>query len=69
MTTPADDALTVLGNAGFPVDALSDQEREVFASLTADEVTLLLSLKERFDAAAPEVQPHSGGVYAGGVMF
>lgn len=69
MTVPGDDALALLFEAGFPLDTLSAQEREVISSLSNQEVTLLLALKERFEAAAPEVEPHSGGVYAGGVMF
>jgi hypothetical protein len=44
------DALTALREAGHPVDFISPGQREVFASLTEDEVGVINSLKSRLDA-------------------
>jgi hypothetical protein len=68
MATPDEATLDMLASAGFPLHLLSDEQRQVCAGLTADEAALLISLKERFAAAEPEVLAHTG-VYAGGVMF
>lgn len=53
------DRLRALEDAGFPLDSLSAEQREVLRDLSAEELTLLLGLKERLDAAEPEVQAHS----------
>lgn len=44
------DALAALRAAGNPVDLLSKEQQEVFASLTEEEVNLLNSIKRRLDA-------------------
>jgi hypothetical protein len=66
MTTPHTDPLTTLAAAGFPVDAISDEQRAVFATLSDEEVALLTDLRARLDALEPEVQAHT---VAGGGMF
>jgi len=53
------DALAALRAAGTPVDLLTTEQREVFASLTEDEVAVLNSIKRRLDLIEePEVQGH-----------
>jgi hypothetical protein len=53
------DALAALRAAGTPVDLLSSEQQEVFASLTEDEVAVLNSIKRRLDLIEePEVQGH-----------
>jgi hypothetical protein len=44
------DALQALRAAGNPVDQLSEGQRQVFASLTEEEVEVLNSIKGRLDA-------------------
>lgn len=48
------DALAALRAAGNPVDQLSEAQREVFASLTEEEVEVLNSIKRRLDAVDDE---------------
>ncbi|MFE6976176.1 aroma-sacti cluster domain-containing protein [Streptomyces sp. NPDC057682] len=69
MTDPADDRdrLRALEDAGFPLHSLSPEQRDVLRELSAEELSLLLGLKERLDAAEPEVQAHSE--IAGGALF
>jgi hypothetical protein len=53
------DSLAALRAAGNPVDLLSQEQREVFASLTEDEVAVLNSIKRRLDLIEdPEVEGH-----------
>jgi hypothetical protein len=53
-------ALAALRQAGNPVDLLTDQEQEVFAQLSEDEVSFLISLRERLDAVSDsEVEAHA----------
>ncbi|RLL69329.1 aroma-sacti cluster domain-containing protein [Streptomyces sp. Z26] len=59
--------LHALEDAGFPLHSLSPEQRAVLQGLSAEELTLLLGLKERLDAAEPEVQAH--GEIAGGALF
>lgn len=56
--THNDSPLAALTNAGFPVDELTEDEIAVLSGLSAPEVALLIGIKERLDAAAPEVQAH-----------
>ncbi|MFI1187529.1 aroma-sacti cluster domain-containing protein [Streptomyces californicus] len=58
---------SALYEAGFPVDLLTEEQREVLAELTPEELTLLLDVKSRLDAVGPEVQAH--GEIAGGALF
>lgn len=64
---PDHDRLHALEDAGFPLHSLSPEQREVLQDLSPEELTLLLGLKERLDAAEPEVQAHSE--IAGGALF
>ncbi|WP_398853561.1 aroma-sacti cluster domain-containing protein [Streptomyces lateritius] len=82
-TTPHDDAtasagspssgslpeptLEALAAAGFDVDVLSDEQHEVLRALTPEELDLLVDIRGRLDAAAPEVQAHAD--VAGGALF
>jgi DNA-binding CsgD family transcriptional regulator len=50
------DALEVLKAAGQPIDLLSDGQRAVLASLTEDQVELLLSILGRLSAARGDVE-------------
>jgi hypothetical protein len=53
------DALAALRAAGTPIDLLSREQQEVFASLTEDEVAVLNSIKRRLDLIEdPEVEGH-----------
>jgi hypothetical protein len=53
------DALAALRAAGNPIDLLSNEQREVFASLSEDEVAVLNSIRRRLDALEdPEVEGH-----------
>ncbi|GIH80793.1 aroma-sacti cluster domain-containing protein [Planobispora longispora] len=53
------DALAELRRAGNLVDLLSDRQRAVLAQLTESEVRVLISVKERLDAASDsEVEGH-----------
>jgi hypothetical protein len=53
------DALAALRAAGTPIDILTEEQRQVFASLTEDEVAVLNSIKRRLDLLEdPEVEGH-----------
>ncbi|GAA2139128.1 hypothetical protein GCM10009760_20990 [Kitasatospora kazusensis] len=67
MTTPDPRTIAVLAAAGFPVDVLTDEQLQVFATLSEEELTLLLDIKSRLDDVEPEVQAH--GSVAGGALF
>ncbi|MGK4582688.1 aroma-sacti cluster domain-containing protein [Kitasatospora sp. HPMI-4] len=67
MSTPEWDGIAALAAAGFPVDALTDEQLAVFGSLSQEELTLLVDLKARLDEVAPDVQAH--GAVAGGALF
>ncbi|WP_406055548.1 hypothetical protein OG462_07100 [Streptomyces sp. NBC_01077] len=60
-------SLEALAAAGFDVDALSDEQQEVVRALTPEELALLVDIRGRLDAAAPEVQAHAD--VAGGALF
>jgi hypothetical protein len=64
LSGPTLEALTA---AGFDVDALSEDQQEVLRALTAEELALLVDIRGRLDAAAPEVQAHAD--VAGGALF
>ncbi|MFJ8082359.1 aroma-sacti cluster domain-containing protein [Streptomyces sp. NPDC096205] len=64
---PPRPTLATLAAAGFNVDALSDEQLEVVAALTPEELALLIEIRGRLDAAAPEVQAHAD--VAGGALF
>ncbi|WP_034090920.1 aroma-sacti cluster domain-containing protein [Streptacidiphilus albus] len=56
-----------LYEAGFVVDAFSEEQVEVLLGLGPDELNILLDIKSRLDEAAPEVEAHSE--IAGGALF
>lgn len=64
---PAEPSLVALAAAGFNVDALSEEQHEVLRALTPEELALLVDIRGRLDAAAPEVQAHAD--VAGGALF
>ncbi|MCF3182341.1 hypothetical protein IPZ70_20670 [Streptomyces polychromogenes] len=72
-TVPNDDAapagptLEALAAAGFDLDALSEEQYEVLRALAPEELALLVDIRGRLDAAAPEVQAHAD--VAGGALF
>ncbi|NUP48145.1 MAG: hypothetical protein HOW97_12650 [Catenulispora sp.] len=61
------DPLAALAAGGFPVDHLTDEERDVLNALSTEELALLLDIKSRLDEAGPEVRAHSE--IAGGALF
>ncbi|GAA0290084.1 hypothetical protein GCM10010302_30700 [Streptomyces polychromogenes] len=64
---PAEPTLEALAAAGFDLDALSEEQFEVLRTLDPQEVALLVDIRGRLDAAAPEVQAHAD--VAGGALF
>jgi hypothetical protein len=54
------DSLAALKAAGNPVDLLTEAQRGVFAELSAEEVAVLNSIKQRLDAIeVDDVEAHS----------
>jgi hypothetical protein len=51
-------AIETLSQAGISVQDASDDERAVYASLSADEVAVLTGLKTRLAAANSDVEAH-----------
>ncbi|MFC8716446.1 aroma-sacti cluster domain-containing protein [Kitasatospora sp. NPDC057198] len=51
--------LDVLRNAGANLDALSDAERGVLASLSEGEISVITSVQARLNAVAAEVEGQS----------
>jgi len=67
MSTMQNDQLAALEAAGFPIHAITEEQRAVFATLSEEEVALLVDLRARLDAVEPEVQAHTD--VAGGGLF
>uniref|UniRef100_A0AAU2K0F1 Uncharacterized protein n=1 Tax=Streptomyces sp. NBC_00049 TaxID=2903617 RepID=A0AAU2K0F1_9ACTN len=65
--SPSDPTLEALVAAGFDLDALSEEQYEVLCALAPEELALLVDIRGRLDAAAPEVQAHAD--VAGGALF
>ncbi|MCU1684438.1 MAG: hypothetical protein JWQ81_5177 [Amycolatopsis sp.] len=61
------DNLTELEAAGFPVEGFTDEQRTVFRDLSAEELALVVDIKGRLDAVAPEVEAHAA--VAGAALF
>ncbi|MFG2715766.1 aroma-sacti cluster domain-containing protein [Streptomyces goshikiensis] len=59
--------MEALAAAGFDLDALSEEQCEVLRTLAPEELALLVDIRGRLDAAAPEVQAHAD--VAGGALF
>ncbi|MGP3636566.1 aroma-sacti cluster domain-containing protein [Streptomyces sp. 24-1644] len=64
---PPEPTVEALVAAGFDVSALSEEQHEVLRALTVEELALLVDIRGRLDAAAPEVQAHAD--VAGGALF
>ncbi|WP_328720246.1 hypothetical protein OHT52_12625 [Streptomyces sp. NBC_00247] len=60
-------ALQQLREAGFSLDAFTEEQQEVLEELGPDELSLLLDIKSRLDEAGPDVQAHAE--IAGGALF
>lgn len=67
MSTAENNPFFRLLNAGFPLEELTPERREVLSDLSEEEVTLLIEIKSRLDAADSEVQAH--GISAGAGIF
>jgi hypothetical protein len=52
------DAISVLREAGSPVDQLSDAQLTVLGTLTPAEVDILADVQGRMAAVCPEVEGH-----------
>ncbi|MFD0356359.1 aroma-sacti cluster domain-containing protein [Streptomyces sp. NPDC127110] len=65
--SPSEPTLEALAAAGFELDALSEGQHEVLRALAPEELALLVDIRGRLDAAAPEVQAHAD--VAGGALF
>ena len=56
-----------LEDAGFNLAELTEEQRQVLAALAAEEVDLLVGIKQRLDDVEGDVEGHgfgdSGGVY------
>lgn len=62
-----DTTLDRLRAAGFPVDALSEEQLRVLGSLSPHELAVLEDIKHRLDEVEPDVRAH--GDIAGGALF
>jgi hypothetical protein len=60
------DRMTQLTEAGFAVNAASDSQRAVVESLTEEEIGVLLSVRQRIEAATPDVEGHAQESTSGG---
>jgi hypothetical protein len=76
MSKPDDarDALERLRAAGFDLDAFTDEQLGLIASLSGGEVDVLLDIKERIGDVRPEVEAHGGlememPMSIGGLLF
>ncbi|MFF4653557.1 aroma-sacti cluster domain-containing protein [Streptomyces sp. NPDC001380] len=56
-----------LQEAGFVLDAFTEEQQEVLEGLSPQELSLLLDIKNRLDEVGPEVQAHAE--IAGGALF
>jgi hypothetical protein len=54
--------LSRLGEAGFPIAPGDEHQRTAIESLTEEEVAVLLSVRERIEAAGPDVEGHARSV-------
>nr|WP_322871850.1 aroma-sacti cluster domain-containing protein [Streptomyces goshikiensis] len=59
--------MEALAAAGFELDTLSEEQYEVLRALSPEELALLVDIRGRLHAAAPEVQAHAD--VAGGALF
>jgi hypothetical protein len=70
MTSPADGtgSLARLTAAGFDLGLFDDEQLELLTSLSEDEVSVLLDIRERLGDVQPEVEAH-GALTIGGLLF
>ncbi|MCL2731392.1 MAG: hypothetical protein FWE15_15370 [Actinomycetia bacterium] len=61
--------LDTLAAAGFPVDELPEEQRQVLTTLTGAEIAVLIAVQERLAEAGPDVQAHAAEPIIGGVLF
>lgn len=54
------DAIRALRDAGTPVDQLSEAQRGVLSSLSAEEVGVLTEVQTRMAAVSDDVEGHMG---------
>ncbi|QMU73240.1 aroma-sacti cluster domain-containing protein [Streptacidiphilus sp. P02-A3a] len=76
MTVPDDhpdrsDPLARLRDAGFDLDAFDDDQLDLLAGLSTDELTVLLDIRERIGEVRPEVELHGHEMpmTIGGLLF
>jgi hypothetical protein len=62
------DPLERLRQAGFDMSLFDDEQLDLLAALSAEEVSVLLDIKERIGDPHPEVEPH-GPLTIGGLLF
>jgi len=67
------DPLERLRAAGFDLTQFDDEQLALLACLSADELTVLLDIKERLGEVQPEVEAHGVGMETamtvGGLLF
>jgi hypothetical protein len=67
------DPLERLSAAGFDLTQFDDEQLELLACLSADELTVLLDIRERLGEVQPEVEAHGVGMdtamTVGGLLF
>jgi hypothetical protein len=72
MPEDRDESLERLRRAGFDLSLFDDDQLELLAALSEEELTVLLDIKERIGEIQPEVQAHSGmaaPMTIGGLLF
>ena len=67
MSIPDRDPVARLVQAGFPLLDMTAEQRAVLNALSDEEITLLIEVKARLDAAGSEVEAH--GMSAGAGIF
>lgn len=63
------DTQAALQSAGVDLSALPDQEREVIANLSPEELQILIDLRERLDLDGDEVQAFANPPNIGIVIY
>jgi hypothetical protein len=58
-----------LSALGIDTERLSDEQRGVLDTLSAEELAVLSNVKERLETAGGDVQGHSDDGVIGGVIF
>ncbi|MGH3416960.1 MAG: aroma-sacti cluster domain-containing protein [Actinocrinis sp.] len=63
------DALSMLVDAGFRFDGLTDEQREVVRGLSADEVEILVAIGRRITDTCVDAEVVAHAEIAGGLLF